>query len=245
MIILVLLFLFGFHQVANAAELSDADLLLKAKTELTIPSASKGTGATVSTIGVVPESMTGNDHSAQEFSLGAQRFRPMGTGVVSSTESYSLDSINSHWIGVLGVDRWWNSLNPDERGYRFGLGFSLGLGRQGMNLVSNTGTHYDGVSLTYILPTLGPIAEYYWPKGAGLALGLSAALGRQFLVQSTSAPIANQTLQANFFQGGPYFRMFFNRQIFGRLEYLYRTNWGHSDLGIQKSNLLLSLGFGF
>lgn len=229
-----------------AGELSDSDLLRAANAELAVPSSTEmeGSGATVSTTDSILSLDEAPRVAQQDVSFGVQKYQTHGTSTVSATESYSLEGLSSQPMAVLTISQWFSSLELGARGVRVGGVLGLGLARSNMNLVSSSGAHYDDVALTSLLPSVGPAVEYFWPVGAGLALGLRAGLGRQFLVQSTTAPTANKTLQSNFLEGGPYLRVFFSENLFVRLEHVRRSVLGVSDLGIQKSNTLVSLGFG-
>ena len=244
--LLSVLVLFAISGFAHAAELTDSDLLRAANAELSVPEEmqTEGSGATVSTADSLPDINDAPILAPRDVSFGTQSYQPQGMGSVSATETYTLQELSKKPMGVLTISKWFNSLKKGARGLRWGGIFNAGFARSNMSLTSNSGTAYEDVTLTSILPSVGPAVEYFWPVGAGLALGLNAGFGREFLVQSTTRPSANKTMQANFFERGAYARIYFSENIFARLAFVQRSILGSSDIDIQASNQTISFGFG-
>ncbi len=228
------------------AELSDAELLKAASAELSVPEEAQmeGSGATVLTADSIPDLGEELSVAPRDVSLGIQDYQTSGTSSISPTETYALGGLKNKPMTTLTISKWFSSLSRVHSGARWGATLGFGFARSNMNLISSSGSNYDNVSVTSFLPSVGPAAEYYWPVGAGFALGATVGYGRQFLVQSNVAPSANKTLQADFLEGGPYARIYFSENIFARIAYIRRSIIGSSDLGIQPSNTLLSFGFG-
>ncbi len=228
-------------------ELTDSDLLRAATSELEINSGSAASsGATV----VADISSLEKDSAAlppADFSAGVMSHRPQGMGRISETESYPLNNLSARPMGVIKVNRWFREASRRSRGARWGAELQIGAGWNDLALRTSRGVTYDDVRLYSVLVSAGPAAELALPIWKGIGVGASPSIGRQFLVQSTAAPIANGSLQGNFWQAAIWLRTFVSDSIFIRLEADRRGIWGAQDdgLDIQKQSALALMGFSF
>ncbi|NUM88987.1 MAG: hypothetical protein HUU37_07270 [Bdellovibrionales bacterium] len=231
-------------------DLSDADLMKAAASELEVSSPAVDGGGLPSGATVVTD-ISSLEHDSQafpsaEFSLGAVSHRPVGTGRISQTETYPLDRLSARPMMVAKVDRWFREASRKSRSVRWGAEFQLGAGWNDLVLHTTRGVTYDDVRLYSVLASVGPVVELVIPVWEGAGVGAVPSFGRQFLVQSTAAPVANGTLQGNFWQGAVYGKMLFTRSLFARLEHQRRGVIGSPDgLGIQRSGTLATMGFLF
>lgn len=182
--------------------------------------------------------------ASSEFELGAQAYKPVGTGRVSATETYSLNRLSPGPMPLIGFRHWFYNGGMNEPGpWRYGASLSAGIASHTLKVRTQSGAVFDDVRLSTVVADLGPEAEYL--VGSSLFLGGRAAVGRIFTVQSTNAPILNRSLEEGLWSLAGHLRYQPSRNFFAKLGFAYRAILGTSEgLGTQESNVLALIGFG-
>ncbi|MGE3262378.1 MAG: hypothetical protein AB7K68_11410 [Bacteriovoracia bacterium] len=182
---------------------------------------------------------------ASEMDLGAQAFRPVGTGRVSSGETYSFDGLSAKPMILLGGRHWLYQGLRTSVPARVGLGLQVGVSSSTLRIQTNRGFVYDNVRLNSFLAMVGPDAEYFLDRRRRLAVGARVAAGRMLLSQSAPNSSITQSRSVGAWEAGGHLRYQPTRSFFVNAAYARRATIGAGQgLGIQQNNYEALIGFG-
>lgn len=184
-------------------------------------------------------------HSPSEFEVGAQSYRPSGTGILYPTDTYPLDSLSAKPMILVGGRYWFfRSALATSTPWRAGWGAKGGISSNTLQIKTARST-YDNVKFNSFLLSSGPELEYFIDAGRSFAVGVSAQIGKLFAVQSTPTPIMDRTDSASIWEGEAHVRYQPSASLFGRLAYARRGVMGkRNTLSIQEDNYAAFIGFG-
>lgn len=183
--------------------------------------------------------------ATSEVEVGAQSFRPVGSGRISSAETYSYDGLSTKPMVLFGGRHWFLQRLRTSAPYRAGLSLQGGVSSHSMRIKTNRGYVYDDVRLNTLVGLVGPEAEYFLDGRRRFALGLRLGAGRLLSSQSAAASTINQSRSLGIWEGSAHLRFQPTRNFYLTTAYARRSNLGSAEgLGVQENNYQAFIGFG-
>jgi hypothetical protein len=183
--------------------------------------------------------------ASSEIEIGAQSYRPLGSGQVAAGETYSYDHLSAKPMLLAGGRHWFYQGLRTSFPFRAGVGLQAGFSRNSMVIQTNRGFVYDDVHLNSIVALVGPEAEYFLDAKRRFGVGLRAAAGRLLSAQSATNTSITQSQSASIWEGSAHFRYQPSSSFFVKLAYARRANLGSGHgIRVQQNNYEAFVGFG-